>query len=286
MCIRDSISLVSIILLFHGCSEDNKHESSQISETEDILLSYDLSVEEKSLTHPIILPGAPGEDSKLIDPEAATNIAITTYVDADVNFLQGMIIHHQQAIVMSNMADKRTNNKTIVDLANRIDASQEDEISFMENWLNSRDEDISVNHDDHHMHIGMSGMASESELSELENSESTDFDKLFLQLMISHHDGALKMVKDLKEYPGTAYDPILNEFISDLVNDQSVEIERMNAIAVNLSDDPRSKLSPGHYDAGEAILNLEKVASLKKPIGFYNPNNPKSKGIKTSADND
>ena len=55
------------------------------------------------------------------------------------------------------------------------------------------------------------------------------FDKLFLQLMISHHDGALKMVKDLKEYPGTAYDPILNEFISDLVNDQSVEIERMNA---------------------------------------------------------
>ena len=136
------------------------------------------------------------------------------------------------------------------------------------------------------MHIGMSGMASESELSELENSESTDFDKLFLQLMISHHDGALKMVKDLKEYPGTAYDPILNEFISDLVNDQSVEIERMNAIAVNLSDDPRSKLSPGHYDAGEAILNLEKVVSLKKPIGFYNPNNPKSKGIKTSAEKD
>ena len=280
------LSLVSLILFLLGCSEDNKHESSQISETEDILLSYDLSVEEKSLTHPIILPGAPGEDSKLINPEAATNIAITTYVDADVNFLQGMIIHHQQAIVMSNMADKRTNNKTIVDLANRIDASQEDEISFMENWLNSRDEDISVNHDDHHMHIGMSGMASESELSELENSESTDFDKLFLQLMISHHDGALKMVKDLKEYPGTAYDPILNEFISDLVNDQSVEIERMNAIAVNLSDDPRSKLSPGHYDAGEAILNLEKVVSLKKPIGFYNPNNPKSKGIKTTAEKD
>ena len=60
--------------------------------------------------------------------------------------------------------------------------------------------------------------------------------------MISHHDGALKMVKDLKEYPGAAYDPILNEFVSDLVNDQSIEIERMNIIAVNLSDDPRSKL--------------------------------------------
>ena len=70
----------------------------------------------------------------------------------------------------------------------------------------------------------MAGMASDSQLKELENSDSTDFDRLFLQLMISHHDGALKMVKDLKEYPGTAYDPILNEFISDLVNDQSVEI--------------------------------------------------------------
>ena len=280
------ISLVSVILFFYGCSEDNKSESSQISETEDLLLSYELSVEEKSLKHPIILPGAPGEDSKLIDPESATNIAITTYVDADVNFLQGMIIHHQQAIVMSNMADKRTNNKTIVDLANRIDASQEDEISFMKNWLNSRDEDISVKHGDHHMHIGMAGMASENQLKELEESESTDFDKLFLQLMISHHDGALKMVKDLKEFPGTAYDPILNEFVSDLVNDQSVEIERMNTIAVSLSDDPRSKLSPGHYDAGEAISNLEKVASLKKPIGFYNPNNPQSKGIKTSVEED
>ena len=119
------LSLFSIILFFHGCSNDNKPESSEISETEDILLSYELSVDEKSLKHPIILRGAPGEDSKLIDPEAATNIAISTYVDADVDFLQGMIIHHQQAIVMSNMADKRTNNKTIVDLANRIDASQD-----------------------------------------------------------------------------------------------------------------------------------------------------------------
>ena len=276
--------LVFMILFFHGCSEDSKSESPDLSEAEDVLLSYELSIEEMSLTHPIILPGAPGEDSKLIDAEAATNIAITTYVDADVNFLQGMIIHHQQAIVMSNMADKRTNNKTIVDLANRIDASQEDEISFMENWLNLRDEDISINHSDHHMQIGMAGMASKSQLKELEKSESTDFDRLFLQLMISHHDGALKMVKDLKEYPGTAYDPILSEFISDLVNDQSVEIERMNAIAVNLSDDPRSKLSSGQHDAEEAILNLEKVASLKKPIGFYNPNNPKSKGVRTSTE--
>ena len=275
----------SLFIFFQGCSI-NEPKLVELLETESIEISYELGEEEKSLSHPIILPGAPGESSKLINPEEATDIAITSYVDADVKFLQDMIVHHQQAIVMSNMASKRTNNKTIIDLANRIDASQEDEINFMEGWLQLRNENISSNQQGHHMHMGMIGMASPGELKQLENSDSTDFDKLFLQLMISHHDGALKMVKDLKEYPGTAYDPILNEFISDLVNDQSVEIERMNGIAVNLSDDPRSKLSPGHYNAGEAILNLEKVASLKKPIGFYNPNNPQAKGIKKSSKED
>ncbi len=274
-----------MVFSFYGCSS-NEPKLIELLDSESLEMSYDLSEEEKLSSHPIILPGAPGEKSTLIDPKAATDIAITSYVEADVDFLKGMIVHHQQAIIMSNMADKRTNNPTIIDLANRIDASQEDEINFMESWLELRDENTSFNHAEHHMHMGMAGMASAKELKELKNSESTVFDKLFLRLMISHHDGALKMVKDLKEFPGTAYDPILNEFISDLVNDQSVEIERMNGIAVNLSDDPRSKLTPGHYDAGEAILNMEKVVSLKKPIGFYNPNNPQAKGIKKSTDND
>ncbi|MGY8806739.1 MAG: DUF305 domain-containing protein, partial [Gammaproteobacteria bacterium] len=108
-------------------------------------------------------------------------------------------------------------------------------------------------------------------------TKATDFDRLFLQLMIAHHDGALKMVEELREFSGSAYDPILSEFVSDLVNDQGVEIERMNTIAVNLSDDPRSGLTPGLYIADEAIMNLELVASLKKPIGFFDPNNPEGK---------
>ncbi len=65
------------------------------------------------------------------------------------------------------------------------------------------------------------------------------------------------MVKELREFSGSAYDPILSEFVSDLVNDQGVEIERMNTIAVNLSDDPRSGLTPGLYIADEAIMNME-----------------------------
>ena len=226
----------------------------------------------------IIQPGAPGEASKTLDPQAASNIADTSYIKADVKFLQGMIIHHQQAILMSSMADKRTNNETIVDLAKRIDVSQEDEINFMESWLYDRGEnkkDMPHHHMD--MDMGMAGMATPKQLEDLKNTKATDFDRLFLQLMIAHHDGALKMVEELREFSGSAYDPILSEFVSDLVNDQGVEIERMNTIAVNLSDDPRSGLTPGLYIADEAIMNLELVASLKKPIGFFDPNNPEGK---------
>ena len=223
----------------------------------------------------IIQPGAPGEASKTLDPQAASNIADTSYIKADVKFLQGMIIHHQQAILMSSMADKRTNNETIVDLAKRIDVSQEDEINFMESWLYDRGENTNMPH--HNMDMGMAGMATPKQLEDLKNTKATDFDRLFLQLMIAHHDGALKMVEELREFSGSAYDPILSEFVSDLVNDQGVEIERMNTIAVNLSDDPRSGLTPGLYIADEAIMNLELVASLKKPIGFFDPNNPEGK---------
>ena len=192
-----------------------------------------------------------------------------------------MIVHHEQAILMSNLVDERTNNKTIVDLSKRIDVSQEDEINFMESWLKERDEyahNMMTNHDHQQMHAEMVGMASPKQLSDLRNSKSTDFDRLFLQLMIAHHDGALEMVEELKKYPGAAYDPILNEFVSDLVNDQGVEIERMNVIAVNLSDDPRSGLTAGLFIADEAILNLELITSLRKPTGFYDPENPAAKG--------
>ena len=198
-----------------------------------------------------------------------------------------MIVHHDQAVLMSRLAEDRTNNKTIIDLAKRIESSQIDEINFMQSWLKERDENASHDHLNHHMHMKMMGMASEKQLKDLKNSKSTKFDRLFLSLMIAHHDGALEMVKDLKKYPGSAYDPILNEFVSDLVNDQGVEIERMNIIAVGLSDDPRAGLTGGLYIADEAILNLELVASLKKPVGFFDPDNPEEKGSEDlSEDNE
>ena len=235
----------------------------------------------------IIQPGAPGKPSTILNQDEATNIANSSYTKADVNFLQGMIVHHDQAVLMSRLAEDRTNNKTIVDLAKRIESSQIDEINFMQSWLKERNENASHDHLNHHMHMKMMGMASEKQLNDLKNSKSTKFDRLFLSLMIAHHDGALEMVKDLKKYPGSAYDPILNEFVSDLVNDQGVEIERMNIIAVGLSDDPRAGLTGGLYIADEAILNLELVASLKKPVGFFDPDNPEEKGSEDlSEDNE
>ena len=241
---------------------------------------------------PIIQPGAPGYPSKVLNESEATNIANTSYINADVKFLQGMIVHHEQAILMSEMADIRTNNETILDLAKRIDASQKDEINFMESWLKDRNEFQNISnssHQNHKMHasMNMEGMATPKQLDDLRNTKSTDFDRLFLQLMINHHDGALEMVEELKKYPGNAYDPILNEFVSDLINDQGVEIERMNVLLVGLSDDPRSGLAAGLFIAEEAILNMELITSLKKPTGFFDPENPAEKGSEDlSEDNE
>ncbi len=241
-----------------------------------------------TLTHvsasevPIIQPGAPGSTPKEVDAETAIDIANTSHTAADVKFMQGMIIHHNQALMMSRLAVPSTNNQEILDLAGRIDVSQEDEISFMQDWLKEREEKAPNPEAEHskHEHHKMAGMASPEEMDQLANSRGTDFDRLFLQLMISHHDGALEMVKDLKEQPGSAYDPVLNEFVSDIVNDQSVEIERMNSLLIGLSNDPRAGLAAGLYDAEEAILNLELLEAQRKPIGFYDPNNPAGGGVK------
>ena len=245
---------------------------------------------------PILQPGSPGESTKEISAEKASDIANSSYTTADVYFMQGMIVHHEQALTMSRMAPQRTNSKAIIDLAGRIEGSQEDEIQFMVSWLKDRDEDTnyemkhmdmhhdmdhtkhhSMGHDMHHGMHKMAGMASPLQLKNLKNSKSADFDRLFLQLMIAHHDGAIEMVDHLKEQPGSRYDQLLSEFVSDLVNDQAIEIERMNRILINISDDPRAGLAAGLFTAEEVISNMELIASLRKPVGFYDPKNPAMK---------
>ena len=224
----------------------------------------------------IIQPGAPGEPTKTLSVSEASKIARNSHSLDDVQFMQDMIPHHQQAVEMAALVEARTNNDDVTDIAERINASQADEIEFMRDWLVSRGEDSPGAHAHHSTHMSHEkmGMATPEQMAQLASAESGDFDALFLSLMITHHEGAVTMVEDLLDKPGSAYDPVLFEFVNDIVNDQTAEIERMNDLLAGLSSDPRGGLSAGFRDAGEAISNLTLVASLPKPPGFFDPENP------------
>ena len=167
---------------------------------------------------------------------------------------------------MSELVSSRTNRQAVKDVAGRITASQEDEIRFMDDWLSERGQPTPDRTDTHAMHTThkMAGMATAEQMAELARLSGTAFDRMFLQLMITHPEGAITMVEDLLEQPGAAYDPVLFEFTNDVTNDQNSEIERMNGLLVDLSDDPRAGLKPGFTDAGEAILNMVKIGSLPR----------------------
>mgnify|MGYP001200535671 FL=1 len=224
---------------------------------------------------PIIQPGAPGLPGRVITAEEASNLAAIQYSVGDVMFLQGMISHHAQAMEMSVLVESRTNRESLELLAQRISLSQEDEISMMQGWLQDRGlgaPTLDAHHaDDYEL---MPGMLSEEEMTELEVAEGADFDTLFLEFMIEHHLGAIEMVENLLDQQGAAQDPILYAYTSDVTSDQGSEIERMDAMLAGFSPDPRVNLTAGFRDAGQAALNLQLVASLPKPAGFFDPENP------------
>ncbi len=223
---------------------------------------------------PIINPGAPGQPGRTLSAEEATQLAHTGYSRDDVRFIQDMIPHHGQALEMAALVADRTNRSELIDIAGRINSSQADEVEFMERWLNERAQPLHAHHGHTHMSHEMMGMATPEQMVELASLEGTEFDRLFLKLMIRHHEGAVDMVEKLLDQPGSAYDPVLFEFTSDVTNDQTAEIERMSALLATLSDDPRVGLRAGFDDAEQAILNLQLVVSLPKPAGFFDPQNP------------
>jgi uncharacterized protein (DUF305 family) len=225
---------------------------------------------------PIIQPGAPGQPSRTLDAETAGLIAGATYSAADVQFMQDMIPHHHQALEMAELVADRTNNSDLDDVAGRIDASQQDEIEFMQQWLRDRDQLVPDPEDHDAMMTGhqMAGMATPEQMEALRAARGTEFDRLFLELMITHHLGAVSMVEELHATGGTAFDPVLFEFTNDISNGQTAEVERMSALMIGLSRDPRVGLEAGFDDAEIAISNLRLVGSLPKPPGFFDPDNP------------
>ena len=227
---------------------------------------------------PILQPGAPGQPTRPVSADQAARIADTQFSSDDVRFMQQMITHHQQAIDMAVLVKERTNRKAILDLARRIDVSQADEMSFMKNWLRERGQPLSDPQagaiDAAHAAHAIHGMATPHQMARLAAVAGVAFDRLFLERMIAHHDGAVTMAKELLDRGGSAYDPVLFEFVDEVVNDQKAEIKRMSALVPTIAEDPRSKLAAGFNTAEQAISNLQLVAHLPMPTGFFDPKNP------------
>lgn len=164
---------------------------------------------------------------------------------ADIEFVTGMIVHHSQAIRISQWAETHGADPSVRRLAERIINGQEDEIHLMRQWLVDKGHPFDTAEAQHavqmpgmHSMSQMPGMLSPSQLEELDRAHGADFDRLFLQLMIQHHRGALTMVRKLISTQGAAQDQTVFKIASDVDADQSTEIARMQSMLVSLTSHP------------------------------------------------
>ena len=184
-------------------------------------------------TAPVVVqPGAPGKPSKTLPP--STRATLPPRSRADVEFMQGMIMHHSQAVEMTALIPSHTENKELRSLGARISSSQSDEIKFMRRWLAARGEPLSMptaqmpGVDMSHQHTAlMPGMLTAEQMEALRKGKGAEFDHLFLIGMIQHHNGALTMVKDLFDTAGAGQDAELFNFATDADNSQRAEIKIM-----------------------------------------------------------
>ena len=176
----------------------------------------------------IIQPGAPGEASKVVGAEQARDLSKVGFTPADVKFMQGMIHHHAQAVDMTQLLATRTQSEDMKKLALRIELSQNDEMKMMRRWLEVRGQDIPGPHA-HHMPGAptMPGMLTAEEMARLAAAKGTEFDRLFLEGMLKHHNGAVIMVEELFKTPGAGQDSEIYAFASDVDADQRMEMDRM-----------------------------------------------------------
>ena len=179
---------------------------------------------------PLLQPGAPGEATRAIPVDEATDLSRVGATAADVKFMQGMIGHHAQAVEMVALVPSRTASEDMKKLAMRIDVSQEDEIKMMKTWLTARGQAIPDAHVHHTPEGMMPGMLTAEEMASLAAAMGVEFDRLFLSGMIKHHFGALTMVDDLFNSPRAGQDSDINAFAADVVADQRMEIDRMGAM--------------------------------------------------------
>ena len=183
----------------------------------------------------VVQPGAPGKPSKTLPP--TTKGELPPRSPADVEFMQGMIMHHAQAVEMTGLIASHTENREVRALGERISSSQTDEIKFMRRWLAARGEaatmaeakmgDMKMAGDAMAL---MPGMLTAKQMEALRTAKGAEFDRLFLTGMIQHHDGALTMVKELFDTAGAGQDAEIFDFATDADNTQRAEIKIMQGM--------------------------------------------------------
>jgi uncharacterized protein (DUF305 family) len=156
------------------------------------------------------------------------------YTVADVEFMQGMIAHHAQAIHMSRMAEAHKANPRVIKLAVKIDQSQVAEIRIMQDWL--RNNGQTAPDTSSWRTMTMPGMLTAAQLAQLDSAKGVEFDRAFLDLMIQHHEGALKMVEDLFAAPRGGQEVDVGVFANDVVTVQTAEIGIMRQLLAQLPD--------------------------------------------------
>lgn len=196
---------------------------------------------------PVVQPGAPGQPSRV--SHTVPKFHDASYTAADVEFMQGMIHHHMQALQMVAMIPSHTTNPQLRLLGEKIQISQSDEIKAMEAWLRQRGQAVpvhapgsSMSDPDMKMLLAgkpmapMSGMLTPAQMRALEAARGAAFDRLFLTGMIQHHTGALAMVAELRAQPGSGLEPNIADYITGVDTDQRMEIDRMKGL---LGDHPK-----------------------------------------------
>ena len=201
-----------------------------------VLISAGPFAHAQQATTPVVVqPGAPGQPTRTLP--SSTRGTLPPRSQADIEFMQGMIMHHSQAVEMAALMPSHTQNKDLLLLGARIRRSQSDEIKFMQHWLQARGEPTSMampgmpdmDMSGRPMTL-MPGMLTPQQMDALRKVKGAEFDRLFLSGMIQHHQGALTMVDDLFKTAGSGQTGDIFTFVTDVDSGQRAEIRIMQSM--------------------------------------------------------
>lgn len=212
-----AVVALALAAMLAGCGESQE------------VTSPPASVEFTAGSAPVVVPGSPGEPTQTVAPgETGTVENAGRWNEKDVEFVTRMVPHHAQALEMTELAPERASHPDVIALAERISSAQGPEIEAMQAWLASHGLPAADPAD--HGHHGMQGMADEGQMLRLQGAEGAEFDRMFLEMMVAHHEGAVAMAGDA----GDATNPVITELVIDVAISQQVEIARMTELLAEL----------------------------------------------------